>query len=75
MVKENFAQQNFEFITCVKKNLCQNVGSKKFGSNNILVKKDRVPKNLDRKSLVKIGSETAEIFLYGEMLPGKMLPG
>ena len=65
--KENFAQQNFESITCVKKNLCQkiwvqkNLGQTKFwakkyfGQNNIFVKKKRLPKNLDRKSLVKIG--------------------
>ena len=62
------------------------LGPKKLGSNKILGKKifwakqyfgkkNRLPKNVDRKSLVKIGSETAEIFLYGEMLPGKMLPG
>ena len=86
--KENFAQQNFESITCVKKNLCQkifwvqtNLGQTKFwakkyfGQNNILVKKNRVPKNFDRKSIVKIGSKTAEIFLYGQMSPGQMLSG
>ena len=64
----------------IKKNLCQKKcwvqkylgqtkfwAKKYFGPNNTLVKKIRVPKNLDQKSLVKIGSKTAEIFLYGHM--------
>ena len=87
MVKEISPNKIFESITCAKKNLCQknwvqnNLGHTKFwakkyfGQNNSLVKRNGMPKNLDQKSLVKIGSETAKIFLYGQMLPGQMLPG
>ena len=68
--KENFAQQNFESITCVKKNLCQknfwvqtNLGQTKFwakkyfGQNNILVKKIGCPKILIEKVLSKLGQK------------------
>ena len=57
LVKEHFAQQNFQSITCVKKNLCQkkcwvqkNWGQikfwvkKYFGQNNTLVKKQAAKK-------------------------------
>ena len=60
----------------------KNVGSQiiwvkqNFGPKNILgqtifwSKKLGCPKNSDQKR-----SKTAEIFLYGQMLPGQMLPG
>ena len=88
LVKENFAQQNFESITCVKKNLCQkifwvqtNLGQTKFwakkyfGQNNILVKKIGCPKIWIEKVCFKLAKKTAEISLYGQMSPGQMLPG
>ena len=51
-----------------KKNWVQDfLGQTKFWAKKYFGKKNRVPKYLDRISLVKIGLETAEIFIYGQM--------
>ena len=62
---------------CVQKNLDHTKlwGQKIFLAKQYFGKKNSVPKNFDQISMVKIGSETAEIFLYGQMSPGQMLPG